>query len=123
LHVTDHAAQWHAHIRYDDRTMPVDLGAAHIALKSESRRKWCASNTNDGRPEGSTMMTHFFPDAFNCRKNGSLGERSNFGSKGRSFSMGRVIMLRGSIDSPSSTTRISSRSRKFSAPIASNCPT
>src|SRR5580704_17232511 len=53
----------------------------------------------------------FFPEAFNCRKNGSLGDRSNFGSKGRSFSMGRAVMLRGSIDSPSSTTRISSRSR------------
>ena len=29
------------------------------------------------------MMTHFFPEAFNCRRNGSLGERSNFGSSGR----------------------------------------
>jgi hypothetical protein len=94
-----------------------------IVLKSESRRKWCASNTNDGRPEGSTMTTHFFPEAFNCRGNGSLGERSNFGNKGRSLSMGRQMTLRGSINSPSFATRISSRSRKFNAPTASNCPT
>ncbi len=69
------------------------------------------------------MMTLFFPEAFKRRKNGSSGERSNFGSTGRALSMGRVMMLRGSTDSPSSTTRMSSRSRKFSAPIASNSPT
>ena len=35
------------------------------------------------------MMTHFFPEAFKHRKNGSSGERSNFGSTGRSFSNGK----------------------------------
>src|SRR5258708_2510504 len=60
------------------------------------------------------MMTHFLPEVCNCRKNGSFGKCSNFGSIGRSFSMGRVMTLRGSTGSPSSSTAISSRSRKFS---------
>jgi hypothetical protein len=30
----------------------------------------CSALANDGRPEVSTMMTHFFPEAFNCCKNG-----------------------------------------------------
>ena len=46
-------------------------------------------------------------------KKGSSGERANSGSTGRSFAVGSVTMLRGSTDLPSSSTEMSSRSRKF----------
>jgi hypothetical protein len=45
-------------------------------------------------------MTHFFPEEFNCRKNGSSGERSNFGGKGRSFTVARLMTLRCDPDDP-----------------------
>jgi hypothetical protein len=75
------------------------------------------ANTNDGRREESTMMTHFFPEAFNCCKKGSLGERSNFGIKGRSFSMGRVMTLRGQL---TSANEIEAKLARESAPAFDN---
>ncbi len=70
--------------------------------------------------DSSTKITHFLPEASSCRRKASLGLRSNGGNTGHPLKIGRRMMLRGSTGSPSSSATITSRSRKFSAPVASS---
>ena len=94
LHAPDNVAQSRSHVGDDDRAMPIGFRTDRHFVEEDVAQKMVSVQNDAGTPNSSTKITHFLPEASSCRRNTSLGVRSNAGNTGHPPTIGRRMMLR-----------------------------